>query len=309
MNLIDFIKTYPDEQSCKDKFRQIRENQGVICKKCQHTEHYWKKDKECFECKKCKFRTYLKAGTVMENSKLPFRDWFLAMHLMTATKKSFSAKELQRQLGRKRYEPVWTMMHKIRSVMGLRDDEYQLKDSVEIDEGFFETVNQLGLEATAKKRGRGSQKQTKVLVMTQSKEVSDEKHQKGKPKKKVGFLKMKVIQSLKSEVINQKIEKGIEQGTDTLSDNYSSYSKITDKVNHTKEKVTKDNLPKILPWVHIAISNAKRLLLDVFHRIDADFLENYLNEFCYKFNRRYFKTGLFDRLLVASVKHRWNELG
>ena len=60
--------------------------------------------------------------------------------------------------------------------------------------------------------------------------------------------------------------------------------------------------------VHTTISNAKRLLLDVHHRIDDDFLQNYLNEFVYKLNRKYFK-DLFPRLLKISVKYRWNYLG
>lgn len=145
--------------------------------------------------------------------------------------------------------------------------------------------------------------------MVESKEVSSLDQKPNKPVKKVGFLKMKVIQNLKSETINEKIEKGIEKGTKTISDDYSSYNKITDKVNHTTQKVTKENLSKVLPWVHLTIGNAKRLLLDVYHRIDDDFLNNYLNEFCYKFNRRYFKTGLMDRLLIASVKYRWDYLG
>jgi len=54
----------------------------------------------------------------MHKSKLPYRYWFLAMHLLTSTKKSFSAKELQRQLGHKRYQPVWHMAHKLRETMG-----------------------------------------------------------------------------------------------------------------------------------------------------------------------------------------------
>ena len=62
------------------------------------------------------------------------------------------------------------MMHKIRSVMGLRDDEYQLTDSIELDEGFFETVNKKLSKDEINKPGRGSQKPTTVLVMIESKE-------------------------------------------------------------------------------------------------------------------------------------------
>jgi len=46
--------------------------------------------------------------------------------------------------------------------------------------------------------------------------------------------------------------------------------------------VEKSELSKLLPWVHTTISNAKKLLLDMHHRIDNDFLQNYLNEFCFK---------------------------
>lgn len=307
MNILDFYKEYPDELSCKLKFKAIRDKEGIVCKKCNCTEHYWKKDKWSYECKQCKHRTSLRSGTVMQSSKLPFQYWFIAMHLLTATKKSFSAKEMQRQLSHKRYEPIWLMMHKIRSIMGLRDDEYQLTDSIELDEGFFETVNKNLPKDEINKRGRGSQKQTTVLVMIQSKENKGNKN-KNRPDKKVGYLKMKVIHNLKSETINQKIETGVESGTDVVTDNYSSYKKISSSVNHTAHKVNKTNINKVLPWVHKAISNAKRLLLDVHHRIDDDFLENYLNEFCYKFNRRYFQDKTMERLIIAGVNHQWNEL-
>ena len=61
---------------------------------------------------------------------------------------------------------------------------------------------------------------------------------------------------------------------------------------------------KVLPWVHIAIANAKRLLLDVYHDIRPEYLQNYLNEFCWKFNRRNFGEALFDRLMVAAVSYK-----
>jgi transposase-like protein len=243
----------------------------------------------------------------MQSSKLPYQYWFIAMHLLTATKKSFSAKEIQRQLKHKRYEPIWLMMHKIRSVMGLRDDEYQLSKSIEIDEGFFETVNRDLPKDEVNKRGRGSQKQTTVLVMIQSEENTENKN-KNRPDKKVGYLKMKVLHNLKSATINQKIEQGVALNTAVVTDNYSSYKKVSSTISHTAHKVDKTNVNKVLPWVHTAISNAKRLLLDVHHRIDDDFLQNYLNEFCYKFNRRYFEDKTMERLIIAGVNHRWNKL-
>jgi hypothetical protein len=91
---------------------------------------------------------------------------------MTYSKKGISAKELQRQLGRKRYEPVWLMMHKIRTAMGKRDDRYKLDDMVEFDEGYFETETK-DIDKQILKRGRGSQKQINLAVMPESTPLED----------------------------------------------------------------------------------------------------------------------------------------
>jgi hypothetical protein len=61
---------------------------------------------------------------------MPFRYWFVAIHLFTSTKKSFSAKELQRQSGHKRYKPIWNMLHKLRQIMGKRDELYTMSDVI-----------------------------------------------------------------------------------------------------------------------------------------------------------------------------------
>lgn len=78
----------------------------------------------------------------------------LAFHLVTATKKGFSTKEIQRQLGHKRYQPVWCMVHKIRACMGARDDEYTLCGTLELDEGFFSVEVPEDKKDEPKKRGR-----------------------------------------------------------------------------------------------------------------------------------------------------------
>ena len=156
MNLLNFSETYPDENSCKQKFKEFRDSQGVVCAKCGGTTHYWKKDKWQYECKQCKTRTTLKSGTILHGSKLPFRYWFTAIHLLTSTKKSFSAAEMQRQLDHKRYQPIWEMMHKLRNAMGMQDDKYQLEGQLELDEGFFSTIISLQEKDKPLKRGRGS---------------------------------------------------------------------------------------------------------------------------------------------------------
>lgn len=60
----------------------------------------------------------------------------------------------------------------------------------------------------------------------------------------------------------------------------------------------KEEIGKVLSWVHIARNNTKRMLLDIYYDIKPEYLQNYRNEFCYKFSRRYFGRDLFDRLVT-----------
>lgn len=301
MNLLNFISQYPDEDSCKLKLKAIRDKEGVVCRHCGSKDHYWKSDKWQYECKTCKTRTTLRSGTVMHGSQLPFRYWFVAMHLLTSTKKSFSALELQRQLGHKYYEPIWAMLHKLRLAMGKRDGQYELSGQIELDEGFFTTEAKPEEKDKPLKRGRGSQKKTKVLVMAESKEVEGKTTKKGKPRK-VGFIKMQVIPDLKAETINDQVTINISYKATLITDDSTSYTDFENLVEkHQAQVIPKENIGEVLPWVHLAISNAKRILLDIHHNIKPEFLQGYLNEFCYKFNRRYFGEAMFDRLLIVSA--------
>ena len=307
MKLIEFIKEYPDEQSCKDSFRDNRLKIGVVCRKCKCTEHYWMKNVEQFQCKECRTRTTLRSGTVMEASNLPFRIWFLVMHLMTATKKGFSAKEIQRQLGHKRYEPIWYMMQKIRIAMGARDEKYTLSGLTEMDEGFFTTVesDNRGKRKKKLKRGRGSQNRTPVLVMAETKTSKTRK--KGRPSYSCKHFKMCVMKDLTSDTIQSIAKDSLDPNARVKTDNFSSYSKLNQVVRkHTSKTVKPKDAGKELPWVHTAISNAKRNLLNSYHHIDDIYLQNYLDEFTYRLNRRYFGENLFGRLLIACVSFSWS---
>lgn len=304
MKLLEFNKYFPDEDTCKTKFRELRMQQGIVCPKCGCTHHYWKASKEQFQCADCGHRIGLRAGTVMHGSKLPFRYWFMAMHLLTATKQTFSSCEIQRQLDHKRYQPIWEMMHKLRSVMGIRDGRYVLNGSIEIDEAFFTTETPKEKKGRMLKAGAGSERKAKVLVMAESRDVENPKPYM-KPKK-VEFMKMRVIPDLKSSTISASVKVGVNceksVAVTDASKSHSKFSEMFDK--HISQVVEPKDIGKVLPWVHIAIANAKTTIAGTYHGVKAEYLQEYLNEFCYKFNRRYFKENLFDRLLMVAAENR-----
>lgn len=303
MKLHEFLGHYGSESACRAAFKANRKMVGVTCKKCESKDHYWLATREQFKCKSCGFRTGLRSGTALEASKLPYTYWFTAMFLMTMTKKSISACDMQRILGHKRYEPIWLMMHKLRRVMGNRDDAHLLSGTVELDEGFFETVNVHGADEKLKS-GRGSQRQSKVLVMAESEKVDNPK--KHKKSRRCGFFKMRVMTNLDSDSIIYEVESAVSCAANVITDGYPSYNSLKDVVaKHTQLKVPAKEAEKMLPWVHTAIANSKRVLLSAYHRIDGHYLQNYLDEFCYRLNRRYFGSMMFNRLLLAASSAVW----
>ena len=136
-------------------------------------------------------------------------------------------------------------------------------------------------------------------------EPDGENSKKGKGRK-VGYLKMKVIPDLKSETITDQVKKHVSFKSCLDTDDSTSYVDLIDVVSdHRPVKVTdKKQVGKVFPWVHVAIANAKRWILANHHDIKEEFLQFYLNEFCYKFNRRYFENATFDRLLLCAVSHK-----
>ena len=296
MKLYDFISRFPNEEACKQHFIEQRKKQGVRCPKCGCIHCTYLPSRTKFECKECGCRFSLRSGTVLHGSKLPFRYWFIAMHLLTATKHTFSSSEIQRQLGHKRYQPIWEMVHKLRDVMGKRDAEYNLAGYVELDEGFFTTEKPKDRKKFSKER------KAKVMVMAESVPVHNPKP--NKKVKKVGHIKMLVVPNLKKETLFEVAENSINIDSIITMDASHNHSKIEEIYDYISEKCpTQKDVDELLPWVHTTISNAKSLLLDTYHGIKEEYLQEYLNEFCYKFNRRYFGEGLFDRLMSICVMY------
>jgi hypothetical protein len=299
MNLFMFSAHFTDEKSCRLHFKSERDKIGVACKACGHEHHYWIQSRWSYECKLCRHRTSLRSGTIMEHSNLSFLIWYKTMFLLSATKKGFSSKEIQKQLGLKRYEPVWAMVHKLRKAMGNRDAQYTLEGMIEMDEAYF-TVEASEIEKSKGIRGKGAKGKSNVAIMAESTPLED--IETGETSSHCRYFKAKVLSNHKSIDIDDTIQKSIDDKSIVFTDKSTSYVNIADYVElHVTEKSSKKTTKETLRWVHIAISNAKRNLLGNYHKIKGKYLQLYLNEFVYKLNRRYFGDRIFDRLVIANI--------
>ena len=69
-----------------------------------------------FLCNDCRDKFTVRTGTVMERCHVPLHKWLLATHLMAASKKGMSAKQMERMLG-VTYKTAWFLCHRIREAM------------------------------------------------------------------------------------------------------------------------------------------------------------------------------------------------
>lgn len=300
----EFFRLYADEQSCREFFKQKRAAEHSECRRCGSLNLRWEENASRWRCRECKQTMSLKQGTVMENSNLGFKVWLWALYFMSLTKKGFSALEMQRLLGHKRYEPVWLLLHKIRISMGHRDDKYSLDGYIEMDEGFFEGHRKKDEEGTPSKE---LDRQVKVIVAVSVAAKTEEEKQEHRPDTKAGFVKMNVVSSLGSKDVACEAVKMIHRSATVKTDGKRCYNSLQ-QIATVHEKVivkNKKEVCKVFPWVHTAISNAKKKLLGLHHQVKDVYMQNYLNEFCYKFNRRFFGSAVFDRLIVAVLENSW----
>lgn len=256
-----------------------------ICPKCNHEKYYQhKKNPEIRECKNCHFYIRLRAHTIFQNSKTPMLTWLKAICYIMHGKRGISTLELQHELDMKSYGTTWALHHKIREALRQRDEKYKLKNIIELDGTVFG------------KRETGNQ--AEVLVAVETKPWRD---QKGRLKSKAGFVKVAVARENKKEA-QEFVDKVIEKNSMVNTDGSSSFVNLQN-IDVDYQVVGKDQevLNHWLPWVHKFISNAKSWIIGTHHGIESKYLNQYLGEYAYRFNRRHDPDSLFFRALGACV--------
>lgn len=283
-SLLEFQQKFNDEKSCEKYLFNLRWKDGFQCPKCKHNDYTYISTRKLYQCKSCKHQASLTAGTVMHRTRTPLHIWFWTIYLVSSDKRGCAALPLSKKLSIS-YWKAWSMIHKIRNAMSKRDAKYQLCNIAEIDDAYF-----CGSDKDTKP-GRGTTK-AKVII---SVSTSD----KGKPQ----YVKMQVVEELNQDSVHDFASEGIAKGTSIKSDGLNIYSKLSSQgYSHTCKVVKLTEACNYLPWVHILISNSKAFIIGTYHgALERKNLQTYLDEFCYRFNRRFWESQLFGRLLNACM--------
>ena len=293
VGFMEFINEYSTEEDCREHLFEIRWPKGFTCPKCGNSGYYNITTRDLFECTSCHYQASVTSGTIMERTRIKLQTWFWAIYLVGRDKRGLSATMLSKELGIA-YSSSWYLLHRIRKAMADRDSGYNLSGVVELDDAYFGAAGKGG------KRGRGTSKAKVVIGLS----LSD----KGRPQ----YIKMQVVDDLKKETIAAFAQDHIEGGSTISSDAYRSYHKLISEGYNLEAKVfNPTENPEHLKWLHTMVANAKAFINGTFHGLDDKHLQRYLDEFCYRFNRRWFSNELFNRIVYActtSSKFTYTEL-
>jgi len=217
---------------------------------------------------------------MFHRTRTSLRHWFWAIFLVAKDKRGHSALQLSKELDIP-YDRAWLMIHKIRAAMAYRDTLYQLGGILEMDEAYFGAPD-------PGRRGRGTRR-VKALVAVGLTENN-------RPR----FVKIQTIRRLDARCVKAFAIHRIAKGSTIRTDGLPVYQCLS-KFGFSHEVTVVTGKPKsnFLHWVHIIVSNAKAFVTGTFHGLDNKHIQRYLDEFCYRFNRRKREAELFDRLLLA----------
>jgi hypothetical protein len=295
-SLLEFQKTFATGEACLDHLRRMRWPDGFVCPSCGHGTAWYISTREVMDCKNCRTKTSVTAGTIFHKTRTPLLKWYWLVYRMAMDKVGTSVAEMQRLLDIKDYKTAWLMAHKVRKAMADRDSRYTLAGLVELDDSFFGPPGQTP--------GRGSERKSTVLCA-----VSLYRDAQGK--QKPGFAHMQVVKDASAKSIEGFLDRlgcgpRTEEGRQLLeairTDGWKSYARAArDKdLAHYRVVLRKpSDAGRLLPWVHRVIANAISVIRGPHRGVSEKHLQSYLSEVCYRFNRRFWEKELFDRLIKA----------
>lgn len=292
-NLIEFSRRFASEKACEEYLFIVRYPTGFICPKCGNERGWLLQGKRLIECPNG-HKISLTSGTVMHRTKQDLVTWFHAAYLMTTLTPGFSALQFQRQMGLSRYETAFNMLHKFRAALVVPGRE-PLHGEVEIDEAYVGGVEE-------GRPGRGGETKALVVCAVELVRWTDKKSH--RERVRTGRVRLHVVPDASAASLMPFITDSVKSGAIVHTDGWPSYGTLRAKgYDHRAVVQGTGKDAKYMPHVHKIFANVKRWLLGTHHgRVTAKHLQAYLNEYTFRFNRRFWRGPAFHRALGLIVQ-------
>ena len=289
-SITKFNKQYPDDNTCLHGIFLTKYSGDKECHHCHKPFRFYKVAKrKCYECSYCGYQVHPLANTIFHKSSTPLKSWFFAIYLFSVSKNGVSAKELERQLG-VTYKCAYRMGKQIRKLFD--ENINPLENIVEMDETYYgaKESNKHKHKRTAGTQGRSNKTKTPVIGVVE----------------REGSIIAKVVEDTTRSTVKQFAKKHIKLTAMVKTDEYMSYRPLKkmgykhDCVIHGLKQYVKgnthtNNLEGF--W-----SQLKRSVNGTYHSVSSKYLQTYVNEFAYRYNRRKQKDPIFYGIISKAAK-------
>ena len=278
----DFNRQFPDDAACLEHLKEQRFPGGVTyCDQCQQErKHYRIKGRPVYSCDHCGTQISPMAGTIFEKSRTSLRLWYYAMYLMASTRCGISAKQIQRETG-VTYKTAWRMFKQIRSL--LSETDMQLEgDSVEMDETYM----------GGRRKGRSGRPglldrdgpKSCVVGMVERR----------------GRIIAVVAEDASKKTLHDLAHEKIMPKSMLFTDEHPSYTGLDKtyqyhRINHSagvyvRGRVHTNTIEGF--WMLV-----KKGIGGVYHSVSKKYLQTYLDEYSFRYNRRNMGNLIFTSML------------
>jgi hypothetical protein len=277
LSLFEFQTRFPDEDKCKEYLANLKWENGYKCPKCGHEKHCAGISKYDRQCTSCNYLESPTAGTLFHKSKLPILKAFYIVYYVSTCKNGISSTELSRKLAL-RQKTCWLFKQKI--MKGMESSKsFPMKGKVDVDETY---VGQQDDQAIG--RNEGSKKIMVVAIERKGKGVSR--------------MYGRVIETASKKNLKKFMEEHINADADVRTDGWTGYKGLEKEFPKlVREKSEKKG--KNFPQLHRSIMMFKAWLRGVHHSVH--YLQSYINEYTYRFNRHKMKEGIFENLMKRMI--------
>jgi transposase len=294
--LKDFQRQFPDDASCLEWLRNYLYPDGIHCHSCKKvTKHHRVASRPSYSCDSCGHHVHPTAGTIFHKSPTPLTTWFYAIYLMASTRCGISAKQIQRETG-VTYKTAWRMFKQIRSMLGENDPIGGKGRAVEGDEAYFGGMRKGG--GGRRLRGDKGEKYKTVVIGLAERQ---------------GRVIARTAANAKGSTLLSTVREHVLPKSVVFTDEYSGYhglSRIKDRgyehrrINHSeKVYVVGDVHTNTIEGFWSLVKNGLR---GVYHSVGSHYLQTYLNEYSFRYNRRFDTKPMFTSFLERIEKSQFS---
>jgi len=274
-----FKERFTCKQDCYEFLAELKWKDGYTCTRCNESVYIKGKQPASRRCSKCGYDESTTTGTLFHKLKFGIDKAFEMLYEIVTTKKGANSIWLAEHFGVNQ-KTSWLFRQKVQMAMK-SSEQYPLENEVHVDE-FEIGTPQAGEQGRSK-----SDKKVRVVIAFE--------HRNGKS----GRDYAKIIQDYSAASLKPIFDTHIKNDAKVLADGWSGYAPL--KEDYPNLKQTLSDKGKNFKMLHIQIRNFKNWLRGVHSYCNKEYLQKYIDEYFFRFNRRNHRTSILDKIIERCV--------